>query len=59
MRRKLNTAGSGDVKKLLSTANKPVDVNNILLSAGLWGYRRPLTLSALENLLHVDNKAKV
>ncbi|XP_067936897.1 E3 ubiquitin-protein ligase rnf213-alpha-like [Watersipora subatra] len=50
-RDKLKDADSVDLKRLLLTAERPLNETNILASPGLWEFNRPLTLLALENKL--------
>ena len=52
MKKELKLAKEIGVKRLLSTVDDPIDNDNILASAGLWPYRRPLTLPAVQNHLH-------
>jgi len=52
----LKTSEAVDLNQILSTENKPPDNENTLSSPGLWEYRRPLTLPAVQNLLHCSIK---
>lgn len=52
----LKTSEAVDLNQILSTENKPLDNENTLSSPGLWEYRRPLTLPAVQNLLHSSIK---
>lgn len=56
IKKKLQSADSVDLRRLLSTDDRPIDGTNVLASAGLWGYRRPLTLPALQNILSTSVK---
>ncbi|KAF6032078.1 hypothetical protein EB796_009578 [Bugula neritina] len=47
----LDTSKSVDIKDILSTVRQPLNRANLLASPGLWAYRRPLTVPALQNLL--------
>ena len=55
----LKTSEAVDLNQILSTGKTPLNDENTVASPGLWEYRRPLTLPAVQNMLHSTIKVSV
>lgn len=59
IKQQLVTADSVDLKRILSTADKPFNEENMLASPGLWEYKQNLTLPRVENILANNEQRQV
>ena len=51
MKQQLRTADTVDVRRILSTADKPINEANILATAGLWDYKLTLNIPRVQHIL--------
>lgn len=47
----MHQADDVDLKRILSTSDKPVNVGHLLASPALWEYKQSLTISRVKTLL--------